>query len=81
MSLKKVKMNTVFYIIVTVIFSLFVIYMGWWLFKYVRKDTVRDVTDLKKEDLSDDQKQLISKFCREMRLSRLSKLSTLNKKV
>lgn len=71
-------MNDVYYIIVTVIFGLFVLFMAWWLFRYLRSKPCP--LDVKQEDLSDDQKSMIYKFCGEMRRQRLEKEETERKK-
>jgi len=57
----------IFYIIVTVVFVIFLALVLWWLFRFIHKKSILDV---KREDLSDDQKQLLYKFCSEMRQKR-----------
>lgn len=63
-------MSQVYYIIVTVIFALFVILMAWWLYRYMRKPPILSMSA---DELSDDQKAMIYKFCGEHRRSRLAK--------
>jgi len=64
-------MNDVYYIIVTIIFGLFVLFMAWWLYRYLRAKPCP--LDVKQEDLSDKQKTMLYKFCGEMRRQRLEK--------
>jgi len=63
-------MNDTFYIVVTVIFGVFVLLTLWWLYRYMHK---KSILETKREDLSDDQKLLLSKFCEEMRRERVLK--------
>lgn len=60
-------MSDTYYIIVTAIFGVFVIIMMVWLWRYMRTS---NPLELKHEDLSDDQKRLIYKFCSESRRAR-----------
>jgi len=69
-------MNDVYYIIVTVIFGIFVLFMAWWLYRYLRKP---DLLNMTQEDLSDDQKAMLYKFCGEQRRARLNNESITKK--
>ena len=60
-------MSDVYYIVVTVIFGVFVIIMAIWIWRYMRASNPLELTH---EELSDDQKALIYKFCSEMRRAR-----------
>lgn len=63
-------MSDVYYIVVTVIFGVFVLVMAVWIWKYMRASNPLEMTH---EELSDDQKALIYKFCGEMRRAREAK--------
>lgn len=63
-------MSDVYYIVVTVIFGVFVLVMAVWIYKYMRASNPLEMTH---EELSDDQKAMIYKFCGEMRRSREAK--------
>ena len=63
-------MSDVYYIIVTVIFGVFVLVMAVWIWRYMRASNPLELTH---EELSDDQKALIYKFCGEMRRAREAK--------
>jgi hypothetical protein len=52
---------------VTVLFGVFVLLTALWLMRYMRKSNPLELTH---EELSDDQKALIYKFCNEMREAR-----------
>lgn len=58
-----------YYIIVTVIFGVFILVMLWFLYKYMTKPSL---LDMKHEDLSDDQKNMLYKFCAEMKKTRIA---------
>ncbi len=62
-------MNDIYFIVITVVFGLFVFCVMWWLYKYMSK---RSILETKFEDLRDDEKLLMSKFCEEMRKNRLA---------
>jgi len=64
-------MNDVYYIIVAVIFGLFVIVTCVWMYRYLRKPLPLLATS--HEELSDEQKQMLEKFCGEMKRERLRK--------
>jgi len=68
--LEKQTMSDVYYIIVTVIFGVFVLVMAVWIWRYMRASNPLELTH---EELSDDQKALIYKFCGEMRRAREAK--------
>lgn len=63
-------MSDTFYIIITVIFGVFVLLTLWWMYRYINR---KSILETKQEDLSDDQKLLLSKFCNEMRRERIIK--------
>ena len=63
-------MNDVFYIILTFIFGVFVLFVMWWLYRYVRTPSL---LSMNKEDLSDREKDVLNTFCTEMKRARLSK--------
>jgi hypothetical protein len=67
---RRYKMDDIYYIIITVIFGLFVLFMVWWLYKYL---STPSVLSMSKDDLTDREKEVIYKFCSEMRRSRLEK--------
>jgi hypothetical protein len=73
-------MDEAFYIILTVVFALFVLFMIWWFYQYVSTPTI---LSMKEDDLSDREKDVIYKFCSEMRKSRLKqeKNDSTNKKI
>lgn len=64
---KKKGMNsTIFFIIVTSLFGLFVLFVCWWIWRYQR--TLKEQLD----DLKDDERELISEFCKVQREKRLA---------
>lgn len=63
-------MSDVYYIVVTVIFGVFVLVMAVWIYRYMRTSNPLEMTH---EELSDDQKAMIYKFCGEMRRAREAK--------
>jgi hypothetical protein len=58
-----------YYIIVTVIFGVFIIVMLWFLYKYMKKP---NLLEMKHEELTDDQKNMLYKFCAEAKKHRLA---------
>lgn len=66
-------MSDVYYIVVTVIFGVFVLVMAVWIWRYMRASNPLELTH---EELSDDQKSLIYKFCGEMRRARENQAAT-----
>ena len=63
-------MSDVYYIIVVVVFCVFVLLMAWWIYSYMRKSNPLEMTN---EELTDEQKEQLSKFCSEMKRARLEK--------
>jgi len=63
-------MSDVYYIVVTVIFGVFVLVMAVWIWRYMRSSNPLELTH---EELSDNQKAMIYKFCGEMRRAREAK--------
>jgi len=61
-------MGDLYYIIITVIFGVFVLLTLWWLYKYINK---KSILEMKREDLTEDQKIILTKFCNEMRNSKV----------
>ena len=57
-------MDDVYYIIVTVILGIFVLFIIWCLYKCFRPPSIANIN---KEDLSDREKQVLYKFCSEMK--------------
>lgn len=62
--------NDVYYILITVIFGLFVLFMVWWLYRYTKRP---DVLTMNREDLTDEHKALLYRFCESKRLKKDSK--------
>ena len=58
-------MSDVFYIVVTVIFGLFVLFIAWWLYRYMKKDVT--LSELKNRELSDTERQTLQEFCKRMK--------------
>lgn len=69
-SKKEQRMSDVYYIVVTVIFGVFVLVMALWIWRFMRASNPLELTH---EELSDDQKAMIYKFCGEMRRAREAK--------
>lgn len=59
-------MDDVFYIVITVIFGVFVLAVMFWLYRYMNK---KSLLDKDFADLSDQEKQMASRFCEQMRLA------------
>ena len=62
-------MSDVFYIAVTGIFAIFTVLTLWWLYRYMNR---KSILETRREDLSDDQKALLYKFCDESRRKRIA---------
>jgi len=58
-----------YYIIVTVIFGVFVILMMWFLWKYMKKQSI---LEMKHDELTDDQKKMLYNFCAEAKRQRIA---------
>ena len=71
-------MNEVFYIVIIVIFGVFVILTLYWLWRYMHK---KSILEMKQEDLTEDQKLILSKFCEEMRKTRLADTVAVNQSI
>ncbi len=56
------KMTDTYYIIITVIFGIFVLVTAWWVYRYMKSTNPLTMTY---DELSDQQKAFIYKFCRE----------------
>lgn len=65
-------MEEAYFIVVTVIFALFVLWTVWWVMKQVAEPLrPKNVDQMTEHDLSDDQRMMIRKFCTERRAQRL----------
>lgn len=57
-------MESVFYIITTAIFGLFILVTIWFVYRYVGR---KSLLERSHEELTEDQKALLLNFCRQMR--------------
>ena len=58
-------MNDGYYIAVTVIFGVFVILVGYWLYKSMRSRPA--LKDMAEEDWTDEDKEVLKAFCRKQK--------------
>ncbi len=70
-------MNDVYYIIVTSIFGLFVLLLSWWLYRYLSRSSVMEISE---EALSDREKERMYELCSELRRKRLAAEAAAGKK-
>lgn len=63
-------MSDAYYIVVTVIFGLFILFIMWWLWRWA---TVRNPLFLREDQLTDREKAVLARFCAERRKARSKK--------
>ncbi len=65
-------MQESYYIAVTVIFGVFILFTLWWLWGFMRK---RSLSNMNLQDLNEEQKAMLAKFCEEIRMKATSETS------
>lgn len=58
-------MQDIFYVLVTVIFALFVLFIAWWLYRSLTREPT--ATELKDMVWTDEHYELAKSFCRRVR--------------
>ena len=58
-------MNDFYYIALTIVFALFVLFIMWWLYTSLRKRSFGSMTNL--NDLTAEDRRKLSQFCSEMK--------------